>query len=522
VRRTTQCVCLALFLWLFFYVSWPYAQAFSSRVLPDKAWAPPELFLWLDPLVGLSAALAARAWNVALIGTAAVVLLSLLFPRGFCGYLCPLGTLVDACDFAVGQRVRQFHVQLSGHWSCLRYYVLAAVLVSALCGVLLSGFVAAIPVVTRGLLFTGGRLELGTLKHWSMLHPAGVEVWLSVALFASIFALSFLGRRFWCRHLCPSGALLSLFSAVRLFQREVSGECTRCGQCVKHCAFDAIDDDFETRRPECASCQTCAGVCPAQAISFTQCGRGRDARATAGETPAVQSRRAFLASSVGGAAIAAVVRAVPAVQPALLRPPGSVAEKAFLGLCVRCGQCLQVCPGQVLRAAGFESGMDALWTPVAVPAHAGCHQDCNFCGQVCPTGAIRPLPIEEKRRTHMGLAVIDPNLCLPHHGDRDCQLCFDECNAAGYRAIEMRRIELPAGQMPEGAFSPAEIEEMTSIAAPFVNAAACVGCGLCEYRCHSANTRQHKLLPRSAVVIVAENAERPAARPGQQWRLKST
>jgi NAD-dependent dihydropyrimidine dehydrogenase PreA subunit len=220
------------------------------------------------------------------------------------------------------------------------------------------------------------------------------------------------------------------------------------------------------------------------------------------------SRRAFLASSAAGVAAAVAVRAVPGAQPRPLRPPGSVPEARFLELCIRCGHCIQVCPGPVLRAAGFDCGLDALWTPVAVLSHAGCHQDCNFCTQVCPTGAIRPLPIEVKRKTHMGLAVIDTQACLPHRGDQDCQLCYDECNAAGYRAIEMRSIKLPMGRVPEGAFSSDELEEMARIAAPFVNQDACVGCGLCEYRCQSANAAQRKLLRQSAVTIVADNADR--------------
>ena len=57
------------------------------------------------------------------------------------------------------------------------------------------------------------------------------------------------------------------------------------------------------------------------------------------------------------------------------------------------------------------------------------------------------------------------------------------------------------GPVPEGAFSPEEIEQMGKILAPFVKADACVGCGLCEYRCHSAWVSQQELLQRSAVIV---------------------
>ncbi len=49
---------------------------------------------------------------------------------------------------------------------------------------------------------------------------------------------------------------------------------------------------------------------------------------------------------------------------------------------------------------------------------------------------------------------------------------------------------------------------MSHIEAPFVVREACVGCGLCEYRCHAALVKQEKLLDRSAVRILAENADR--------------
>jgi polyferredoxin len=193
VRRIVQVLCLALFLHLFLYVAWPYATDFSSTVIAGKEWVPLESFLWLDPLAGISTALAARAWNVALVG-AAVLLASLVLPRGFCGYACPLGTLIDGFDWLVGKRLGRRKVAPAGRWTHVRYYLLAAVLAGSACGVLLAGYVAAIPVLTRGLLFTAGRLQLGLLKNWGQVAAADAGLYLSVALFAAIF-LSALAAR---------------------------------------------------------------------------------------------------------------------------------------------------------------------------------------------------------------------------------------------------------------------------------------------------------------------------------------
>ncbi len=511
VRRSIQTLALGLFLYLFFYVSWPYAETFGPEVLSDKEWLPAEVFLWIDPLVGLSTSIAARTLSVALAGTVLILLVSVLVPRGFCGYVCPLGTLIDLADWLIGRHLRWLEVKTDGWWVHLKYCLLVAVLAASGFGVLLSGFVAAIPVVTRAMAFTLSPLQLGWMRHWGQVRAVGGAEWLSVGLFVLILLAGALRRRFWCRYVCPSGAVFSLFSVFRLTQRKVEATCVDCGRCVEVCPFDAINPDYTTRTLDCTWCQTCGGVCPPRAIKFV----GRFHRESLKESGDAErrkaSRRGFLLATVGGTAAALASRsgltATKTSRPPV-RPPGSVPEPEFLDLCVRCGECFQVCPGPVLHPAGWEAPLEALWTPVAVLTHAGCHQDCNFCTQVCPTGAIRPLTIDQKRTTSMGLAQINRRTCLPHAGRQDCRLCVDECDAAGYRAIELRRIELPLDDIPEGVFSEIELEQMSHIDAPFVDAEACVGCGLCEYRCHAALVKQEKLLSQRAVRVVADHADR--------------
>jgi len=497
-RRAAQSLCFALFLVLFFWVSWPYPASFNHESLALRAAQPVELFLWLDPAAGLAATVAARHWQPALLGAAAVLFAAWLLPRCFCGYLCPLGTLIDLFDWAVSRRARQPRPAPSARWAGIRFLLLALVLGAAFGGVMLAGHLAAIPLLTRGLVFTAGNLQLGLLKNWSMLPDFTGAVLAGGALLAVVLLLGLRFPRFWCRYLCPTGALLSLPGLLSPTRRAVDPDlCVKCGQCLEACPFDAINADFSTRQHNCSQCQTCGGACPTEAIGFIT---GIDLALTPSAGTAPLSRRAALAGLLGGGGLALAGRAVGAPPPPI-RPPGSVPEEQFLDLCIRCEQCLKVCPGPVLQAAGFDHGWEALWTPVAVFSHAGCHQDCHFCTQVCPTGAIEPLDMARKRKAKMGLAVIDPELCLPWRGERDCQLCFDECEAAGYHALEMRRRKLPGGEIPEGTFSPEEIEAMTSILAPVVKAEACVGCGLCEYRCLAVNHRQKKLLPATAIAV---------------------
>ena len=139
-------------------------------------------------------------------------------------------------------------------------------------------------------------------------------------------------------------------------------------------------------------------------------------------------------------------------------------------MCTRCGQCMKVCPNHVLQPMGFELGLEGLWTPRADADWAGCAPSCNACGQVCPTGAIRTLSIDEKRCTRIGLAVVDELACLPAVGDEACQLCVDACNLAGYNAIEFvqTHTQLDETGLPI---------EGTGFLSPIVVPDRCVGCG---------------------------------------------
>lgn len=136
----------------------------------------------------------------------------------------------------------------------------------------------------------------------------------------------------------------------------------------------------------------------------------------------------------------------------LLRPPGARSERHFRATCIRCMRCLEVCPHRAIRLAPAISGAPA--TPVVDPRSAPCRL-CMRCPAVCPTSALRPVAVPS---VAMGTAHIDPETCLSW-GSTVCNLCQRSCpledNAIGLDAL-MR---------------------------PVVDAARCVGCGVCEYVC---------------------------------------
>jgi len=167
----------------------------------------------------------------------------------------------------------------------------------------------------------------------------------------------------------------------------------------------------------------------------------------------------------------------------------------------------------VLQPAGLEQGIDGLWTPRAATDWSGCEPTCNACGQVCPTGAIRALPVEEKRAARMGLAVVNAKTCLPHAGREGCQLCVNQCAAAGYHAIEYLRVGI---EIDESGFP---IED-SGFVAPVVLPDKCVGCGLCQTRCYNINVRQKGLLTGSAIEVVAGSGKEDRLTAGSYVELR--
>jgi NAD-dependent dihydropyrimidine dehydrogenase PreA subunit len=498
-RRVVQALFFLAFVAFFLWVCWPYGGTNYAAHRESKEKLAAEFFLILDPLVSLSTAIAARSWVWSLSAAGIILAVCVFIPRSFCGYVCPLGTVIDLFDWAVGRRVNKWKLKDHdrGWWVHLKYYLLLGCLAAGLFGVLLTGFVAAIPVVTRAFLFLVKPVQLGTSKGWYLNTGFNAGHVVSIALFLGTLFLGLFRRRFWCQYVCPTGAVFSLGNLFRATERKVESSCISCNKCVEICPFDAIRMDYTTRTSDCTLCQSCGGVCPTHSIKFVDRWEKKDLKREEAPADGRPTRRGFLAGALAGSATAVAVPVVWGMsgKPLPVRPPGSLPEKQFLGACIRCGECFQACPNDVLQPMGFEQGLEGLWTPRVVANWAGCEAGCNNCGQVCPTGAIRALPMEEKRVVRMGLALVQSN-CLPLAGQEACQLCVDECDAAGYKAIEFMRVhpKLDEQGLPI---------DGSGYSAPAVIADKCVGCGLCQTRCNVINVKEKKLLASVAIVIEA-------------------
>ncbi|MCD6405372.1 MAG: 4Fe-4S binding protein, partial [Planctomycetes bacterium] len=327
-----------------------------------------------------------------------------------------------------------------------------------------------------------------TLKSVHILYdrnPSYLQTGVVGGLFAMLVLLQIYQRRFWCRKVCPLGALFGLAGMKRPLGVYLdSARCTDCGKCRLVCPTGAIQGKAVSPE-ECIFCGLCTAVCPADALGVRL--RAPEVPAPAPPPKVVPGRREFLVAAVAGAAawpVLAADRAVRAGRGALIRPPGAQDEERFLDACIRCGECIKACPENALQPAGLEEGLAGLWTPRIVPVMGYCDYYClpddspvgNFCATVCPTGAIMKLTPKEKHETRIGTASIRTDLCIPYVEGIECGVCVEHCPV---KAIKNEFVEVRDH----------ETGGTRTIQRPRVDKGLCIGCGECEHVCPLDGTR---------------------------------
>ncbi len=496
-RRAAQVALLIGFLWLFRRTEYGGA---------DQLPGGENLLFRLDPLAAAAAMLAGRQVLAAFWPAAVILALTVVIGRFFCGWLCPLGTLLDMFHGLLRPITRRTNrlfrgvaarSRLTAVGGSGRYALLIAVLVAAVFAFPLVGFVDPFALLVRGLTFWGdptlwqgvdalyahnseGWIVDSFLpfaeQHLLSFQPKVYELaGVSAAILAVLFALELVARRFWCRYLCPAGAMISLAACQPLLRRIPAKTCKDCAECATACRMHAIDSATGHCADDCVLCMDCVAECPKDLVQFRTRGvRSRPPQVDLG-------RRSVLAGIAAGVAvpsIGAVVGMGRSAQaaPSLLRPPGAGDEDAFLNLCIRCGECMKVCPTNALQPAIFESGFEGMFSPRIAPRfvyeRSYCEYTCTLCGQVCPTGAIPRLSEPAKHERPIGKAYFDHARCLPWAEDTMCIRCEEVCPVPE-KAIKI----LDTLKIPDEDGYEMEIHR------PYVVRDMCVGCGMCESNC---------------------------------------
>ncbi|MBN1259537.1 MAG: 4Fe-4S binding protein [Anaerolineae bacterium] len=489
-RRLRQIVQIASFgLFLFLFIS---TSAFDSR----RVWA--DLFFRFDPLVALTAMLAGRAWIASLSLAALTLVVTVVFGRVWCGWVCPMGTLLEW--FSPKGRAHHVYARRpSEKWRMIKYVLLFILMAAALFGSQALLFLDPITLISRSMAtalwpaFSRAVMISETFLYrfevlWPVLDVIDAHVIRPVfkgmvsvftlgapiaLFFAGIVALNWVAERFWCRYLCPLGALLGIFSKFALFRRVVEEHgCALCGRCNAECPTGTIDPErgFRSDPAECIVCYDCMVDCTREGVRFRW---QLPAYRPAEWRPYDPKRRELLVGLVSGAAVASLATIEPVTQrqPAyMIRPPGATLTD-FESLCVRCGECMRVCPTQGLQPSLFVGGMQNVMTPRLAPRLGYCSYSCVACGEVCPTGAIPQLTLGEKQHVPIGLARIDRSRCLPWAHNIPCIVCEEVCPVR-HKAIWLTTVQTRNAQ-----------GEIIDLQLPSVVKELCIGCGLCEYHC---------------------------------------
>ncbi|MCX7725238.1 MAG: 4Fe-4S binding protein [Chitinispirillaceae bacterium] len=443
-----------------------------------------EFFLRFNPFSAILTFLASHSIIFSfLISALIITIFTILFGRFFCGFVCPLGTLIDFVDM-VFKKMRLKEVKIPLYFQRSKYIFAIILLTLAVFGSISALYEGPLSFTTRFLtLLIDPALRVVGVDIYRLIgffsqntsaalyskYPLNIRFYYSIGgtllLSLIIFGSTLFDKRFWCQYVCPTGAFLGLLSRFSFFRRAVNeNKCNTCQRCVRSCPVHAIDskDVNKTNLSECIEC----GIC----VQLKEgCSEFKLMKPSLIKTTGADLARRHVLTSIGGGLIIAPLFRANAISKRddtgrLIRPPGAIPEKDFLAKCIGCGECIKACPTNTLQPCVFSDGFNRIYTPKVVPRIAGCEEKCHLCGYVCPTGAIRKLPYEEKRFAKIGTAVIDRHRCLAWAQNKECLVCDEVCP---YNAISAYIVDTTKGKFK----------------VPVVDEDLCLGCGMCEQHC---------------------------------------
>jgi polyferredoxin len=511
-RRVSQV--FFLFLFLFLLVRTEFRGSFSGGATVRMPY-PVEGFLLADPFVALMTFLSSHTVYRALWWSVGMVAITLVFGRIFCGWICPFGTLHHFFAWLFPNPKsgtggsRRVRANMTHPYQNAKYYLLGAFLVAAVCGSAIGGLfdpicicvraigLAVLPAINyvtgRGLdhvsqtnihLFQQGSDATRDALVATVLQPKQYffhQTWVIGGLLFAVLLANRWIPRFWCRALCPLGATLGLIARNALFGMEKDhSKCTDCNLCLVDCqGADSPQGGVKWKQDECHMCLNCETACPEDVIKF----RFLPNRRSMTLAQDGMDRRKVLVAAAAGAAVLPLARASDTLDSnyydRLIRPPGSVPEREFMERCIRCAECMKVCPNNALHPAFLESGIEGFWTPILIPRIGYCEPSCVLCGQVCPTGAIQKITEDHKlgnparhiEAIKLGTAFYDHGRCLPWSMATPCIVCEEFCPTSP-KSIWVEEIDVPDRN-----------GHMVHVQRPHVDPQLCIGCGACEKVC---------------------------------------
>ena len=437
-------------------------------------------------------------------GFIAVILLTLIFGRAYCSTICPLGTFQDVINYISGKvkrkgkKKRRFlflKEQRILRLSLLILPILVFVLGSAIAVNLLDpysiygrfagnffrpiliGFnnLAAIPA-EKFRVFWFTQFDLKAFHVLPFL--------VSLAFLVLVIYLAWKKGRLYCNTVCPVGTFLGYLSKFSLFRVVINdADCLSCGVCAKECKSSCIDsENKKVDVTRCVTCFDCLSTCPTDGITYnfafgkkeyTEKNNAKEI-IKAKKKSIDNSKRSFLTKtsvyllslSAIGAQIEKKIKVTKLSTKQIFKkyavsPPGSKSIQRFNSKCTACHLCVTACPTQVLQPSFLEYGFTGMLQPRLDNSAGFCNFECKICSDVCPTGAILPVKLEEKKLIQLGKAKFIEDNCIVKTQKTDCGACSEHCPT---KAVHMIPYE-------------------GKLVIPEVRDKYCIGCGACEYAC---------------------------------------
>lgn len=302
-------------------------------------------------------------------------------------------------------------------------------------------------------------------------------------------------------------------------------ECSQCGICARNCKASCINnEEMSVDMSRCVACYNCIDSCPSNVITYksaptikrtpvnnlklktvktvankilsfinTGINSGVNRKKINiknrfsgllnktinlgkpnGNAAIDNSKRSFLIStgiyfasltSLLAQAKKQVTISKPSTIPVLrknaIAPPGAKSIERFTSKCTACQLCVNACPTQVLQPSFLEYGFTGMLQPRLDNIAGFCNFDCVICSSVCPTGAIVPLTLKEKKLVQIGKAKFIKENCVVHTQKTDCGACSEHCPTKAVRMIPYEK----------------------NLFLPEVREEYCIGCGACEHAC---------------------------------------
>ena len=445
---------------------------------------------------------------------AILLIITLVFGRIYCSVICPMGVFQDIIAWIskkVGKKRKPYSYSKPKTWlrvSVLVIFIVAIFLgINALVSILAPygsyGRIAS--SIFQPLYIFGNNILASIAEHYESYSFYSVEVWVksittlvvAIVTFIVIAVLAAKNGRTYCNTICPVGTLLGFVSRFSFMKIKINeSKCKGCKMCSHQCKAACLNSaDRTIDYSRCVVCGDCIDSCKFGAIEYKfSLSNFKDGFVSSSKSDNCNKkgcddenmgRRSFITALAATTALSASAQAIkmdgglaPIIDKKVpkrsnpITPAGSLSLKNLQEHCTSCQLCISVCPNQVLRPS---SDFSRWMMPEMSYERGYCRPECNKCSEVCPTGAIKTISIEDKSSTQLGHAVWLRENCVVITDGVSCGNCAVHCPA---QAIHM-------------VASDPDNPNVARI--PAIDETKCIGCGACENLCPAR--------PFSAIVV---------------------